>query len=268
MKSDMTDKEEVRPTLRILHLYPDLMNIYGDRGNVIALVRRCQWRNIPVLVNELNLGDEVDLSSYDLFFIGGGQDREQTLVCEDLRQRGEELRRAVEQGAALLSVCGGYQLLGREFVTWKGEVLPGIALFDMRTEGGEKRFIGNVAVRSRLDGVSGTLVGFENHSGRTWLGPGAKPLGKVIWGYGNNGEDGTEGCVYKAALGTYLHGSLLPKNPHLADWLILHGLCHRYKVEGLDPLDDELEWKAHEAALKRTQAEGSLGARITTFLRG
>lgn len=264
----MRSKEGKKPALRILHLYPDLMNIYGDRGNVICLVRRCQWRGIPVRVDELHLGDEADLSSYDLFFIGGGQDREQILVCEDLRQRGDELRRAVEDGAALLSICGGYQLLGREFITWKGELLPGISLFDARTEGGKRRFIGNVVVRSRLEGVGGTLVGFENHSGRTRLGPGANPLGTVIRGYGNNGDDGTEGCVYKAALGTYLHGSLLPKNPHLADWLILHGLRRRYRLESLDPLDDDLEWRAHRAALRRTRGEGRLRNRITFFLRG
>ena len=256
------------PPLRILHFYPDLMNIYGDRGNVIALVRRCLWRGIPVRVDELRLGEERDISSYDLFFIGGGQDREQILVCEDLRLRGDELRRAVEEGAALLSICGGYQLLGREFITWRGEVLPGISLFDARTEGGEKRFIGNVVVRSLLEGVGRTLVGFENHSGRTRLGPGARPLGKVICGYGNNGEDGTEGCVYKAAVGTYLHGSLLPKNPHLADWLILQALRHRYWVEGLEPLDDTMEWTAHQAAVKKARGEGGLRARIASFLRG
>ncbi|MEJ5186188.1 MAG: hypothetical protein WHT46_03800 [Candidatus Geothermincolales bacterium] len=256
------------PTLRILHLYPDLMNIYGDRGNIISLVRRCRWRGIPVKVDGLRPGEDVDFSSYDLFFVGGGQDREQILVCEDLRSRGDELRRAVEGGAALLSICGGYQLLGREFITWKGDVLPGVGLFDVRTEGGEDRYIGNVVIESLLEGVKGSLVGFENHSGRTWLGPEATPLGRVVRGHGNNGQDGTEGCVYKGAVGTYLHGSLLPKNPHLADWLILKALRRRFQVEGLKTLDDDLEWDAHRAAVEKTLGEGKLRSRMASLLRG
>jgi hypothetical protein len=172
------------------------------------------------------------------------------MVCDDLsREKGESLRQAVEEGAALLSVCGGYQLLGRHFLTYTGEDLPGISLFDVKTVGGEKRFIGNVAAASELDGVDGILVGFENHSGRTKLGPACRPLGKVIKGYGNNGVDGWEGCVYKAAVGTYLHGSLLPKNPRLADWFILQALRRRYGLDELPDLDDVLEGKAHRAAL-------------------
>lgn len=244
------------PELRICHLYPELMNIYGDRGNIIALVQRCRWRGFGVRVAAVSLGGGLDPAEHDLYFIGGGQDREQVLVCEDLsREKGEALREAVEGGAALLSICGGYQLLGEFFLTFTGEDLPGIGLFDAKTVGGETRFIGNVAVECGLAGAEGVLVGFENHSGRTRLGPGCRPLGRVIKGYGNNGEDGTEGCVYRNAVGTYLHGSLLPKNPRLADWLILQALRRRHDLDGLPELDDAVEEAAHRAALQITLRE-------------
>ena len=243
-------------SLRIAHLYPEMMNIYGDRGDVIALVRRCAWRGIEVEVTPLSIGDRLDPELYDLYFIGGGQDREQMLVCEDLSsEKGAALREAVEGGAALLSICGGYQLLGKRFLTCTGEDLPGISLFDAETVGGDTRFIGNVAVRCQLEGAEGVLVGFENHSGRTRLGPGCRPLGLVLHGHGNNGEDGTEGCVYRKALGSYLHGSLLPKNPGLADWLILAALRRRHQLESLPPLDDSLETAAHRAALALARRE-------------
>jgi hypothetical protein len=239
--------------LRICHLYPELMNIYGDRGNVITMVRRCQWRGISAKVTDISVGEAIDPDEFDFFFIGGGQDREQILVCEDLsREKGEALRAAVEQGATLLAICGGYQLLGKYFLTYTGENLPGISLFDATSVGGDTRFIGNVAVDCGLEGAEGSLVGFENHSGRTRLGPVARPLGRVLSGYGNNGEDGMEGCVYRGAIGTYLHGSLLPKNPRLADWFILHSLRRRYEMEGLAMLDDRLETAAHDAALHLT----------------
>ncbi len=238
------------PELRICHLYPELMNIYGDRGNVITLAQRCRWRGYGVRVTPVSLGDGLDPGVHDLYFIGGGQDREQILVCEDLsREKGEALRHAVEDGAALLSICGGYQLLGNYFLTYTGEDLPGISLFDVKTVGGDTRFIGNVAVDCGLEGAEGTLVGFENHSGRTHLGPGCRPLGRVIKGYGNNGEDWHEGCVYRHAIGTYLHGSLLPKNPRLADWLILRALRRRHDLDSLPALDDAMEDAAHRAAL-------------------
>jgi hypothetical protein len=250
----MRSKE--KPVLRICHLYPELMNIYGDRGNVIALVKRCTWRGMGVEVHSLSIGDPLDPEEHDLFFLGGGQDREQIMVCEDLaEEKGAALRLAVEEGAALLAVCGGYQLLGKRFLTCTGENLPGVSLFDAETVGGDTRFIGNVAVQCTLEGAEGTLVGFENHSGRTRLGPGARPLGKVIRGYGNNGEDGREGCVHRHAVGTYLHGSLLPKNPQLADWLILRALQRRHDLEELPPLDDSLEEAAHRAALHLTMKE-------------
>jgi lipid II isoglutaminyl synthase (glutamine-hydrolysing) len=244
------------PELRICHLYPELMNIYGDRGNIIALVQRCHWRGFYAQVTPVSLGDALDPGEHDLYFIGGGQDREQILVCEDLsREKGDALRHAVEEGAALLSICGGYQLLGNRFLTYTGEDLSGISLFDVNTVGGDTRFIGNVAVESDLEGAEGELVGFENHSGRTHLGTGCRPLGRVIKGYGNNGEDGTEGCVYRNAIGTYLHGSLLPKNPRLADWLILRALRRRHDLEGLPLLDDSLEDAAHRSVLDLVMRE-------------
>ncbi len=248
------------PELRICHLYPELMNIYGDRGNIITMLQRCRWRGFRVKVTPLSLRDALDPGEHDFYFIGGGQDREQILVCDDLsREKGEALREAIEGGAALLSICGGYQLLGKHFLTYTGDDLPGIAIFDVRTVGGETRFIGNAAVASELEGAGGVLVGFENHSGRTRPGQGCRPLGRVIKGYGNNGEDGLEGCVYRNAVGTYLHGSLLPKNPLLADWFILRGLRRRHDLEGLPPLDDAMEEAAHRAACKLIMKEKRRG---------
>jgi CobQ-like glutamine amidotransferase family enzyme len=252
--------------LRICHLYPELMNIYGDRGNIITLVQRCRWRGFGVRVTPLSLGDRLDPAEHDFYFIGGGQDREQILVCQDLgREKGEALREAIEEGAALLSICGGYQLLGNFFLTYTGEDLPGIALFDVKTVGGETRFIGNVAITSELEGAEGVLVGFENHSGRTRLGPGCRPLGRVIRGYGNNGEDGQEGCVYRNAIGTYLHGSLLPKNPRLADWFILQALRRRHDIAELPALDDSLENAAHRAACDLISRERRSPKRLRRF---
>jgi len=245
-------------TLRLIHLYPDLMSVYGDRGNVLALVRRAEWRGIDVEVNQLSVGDELDPSEADLIFFGGGQDREQEVVSPDfLRQKGEAVRQAVEDGAALLSVCGGYQLLGQSYTTVDGQELPGAGLFDVRSVPGPKRHIGNVLIETFLDGQPRTLVGFENHSGRTYLGKGVEPLGRAVVGAGNNGEDHTEGAIYKGAIGCYLHGSLLPKNPWLADRLLMAALQHRRgePVE-LAPLDDRLENEAHQAVAARIRGAG------------
>ena len=246
------------PPLRLVHLYPDLMSVYGDRGNVLALVRRAEWRGIDVEVSLLSIGDELDPSEADLIFFGGGQDREQEVVSPDfLRQKGQAVREAVEDGAALLSVCGGYQLLGTSYTTVDGQQLPGAGLFDVRSVPGPKRHIGNVLIETDLDGQRRTLVGFENHSGRTYLGPGVQPLGKTIVGAGNNGEDGTEGSVYRGAIGCYLHGSLLPKNPWLADRLLAIALRHRLgEPTNLEPLDDRLEEEAHQAVAARIRRAG------------
>jgi CobQ-like glutamine amidotransferase family enzyme len=244
--------------LRLIHLYPDLMSVYGDRGNVLALVRRAEWRGIDVEVTQLSVGDELDPAEADLIFFGGGQDREQEVVSPDfLRQKGEAVRQAVEDGAALLSVCGGYQLLGQSYTTVDGQELPGAGLFDVRSVPGPKRHIGNVLIETFLDGQPRTLVGFENHSGRTYLGKGVQPLGRAVVGAGNNGEDHTEGAIYKGAIGCYLHGSLLPKNPWLADRLLVAALTHlRGEPAELAPLDDRLENEAHQAVAARIRSAG------------
>jgi CobQ-like glutamine amidotransferase family enzyme len=245
--------------LRLVHLYPDLMSVYGDRGNIITLVRRAQWRGFDVEVRDLSLGDRLDADDVDLIFFGGGQDREQSVVSPDfLQQKGEAVRQAVEGGAALLSVCGGYQLLGRSYTTVDGQELPGAGLFDVRSVPGPRRHIGNVLIETDLDGgTRRTLVGFENHSGRTYLAPTMRPLGRTVVGAGNNGEDGSEGAVYQAAIGCYLHGSLLPKNPWLADWLLSAALRHRLgEPVALEPLDDHLEVEAHEAVEARIRGAG------------
>ena len=244
--------------IRLVHLYPDLMSVYGDRGNVLTLVRRAEWRGIAVDVHERSLGDALDPDDVDLVFFGGGQDREQAVVSPDfLLQKGEAVRQAVEDGAALLSVYGGYQLLGRSYTTVDGQELPGAGLFDIRSVPGPRRHIGNVLIETHLDNEPRTLVGFENHSGRTFLGRGVKPLGRALVGAGNNGEDGTEGAVYKNAVGCYLHGSLLPKNPWLADRLLAAALSHRLQeYVTLDPLDDQLEEQAHRAVEARIRGAG------------
>jgi CobQ-like glutamine amidotransferase family enzyme len=246
------------PALRLVHLYADLMSVYGDRGNVLALVRRAEWRGIRVTVRQLGLGDVLDPAEVDLIFFGGGQDREQAVVSPDfLRQKGQAVREAVEAGAALLSVCGGYQLLGTSYTTVDGHELPGAGLFDVRSLPGPRRHIGNVLVESDLDGQLRTLVGFENHSGRTYLAPGVRPLGHTLVGAGNNGEDGTEGAVYRGAIGCYLHGALLPKNPWLADRLLADALAHRLGGPvRLEPLDDRLEEEAHAAVAARVRRAG------------
>ncbi len=240
--------------VRIGWLYPDLMNIYGDRGNIITLVNRCAWRGIPVEVDELAPGDRIADGRHDIFFMGGGQDREQELVYRDLLEvKGEAIKRQVENGAAALVICGGFQLFGKFYQPFEGERIEGIEVFDAHTVAGDKRFIGNVVVRSALGGPTGTIVGFENHSGRTYLGEGCTPLGMVSVGHGNNSRDRTEGAVHLGAIGTYLHGSLLPKNPGVADFLIEKGLSRRGGEVRLDPLDDTLERKAHEAAVARAR---------------
>lgn len=242
------------PTVRIVHLYPELMNLYGDRGNVLTLVHRCSWRGIPVTVTDCSVGEP--LPEGDLYFIGGGQDAQQHAVCQDIirQEKSDALKKAVANGAALLAICGGYQLLGHYFDPIDGERIPGIGLLDLHTVGGQQRLIGNVVIQ-RPDGT--TLVGFENHSGQTFLGEGVSPLGQALTGHGNNGQTGEEGVATTAlgglVVGTYLHGSLLPKNPELADELLATALQHANGGEAVDlpHLDDTLEICAHQAAVKR-----------------
>ena len=235
-------------------LYPDLMNIYGDRGNILALVKRAEWRGFDARVVDLGRGVTTGIEEVDVFFFGGGQDREQGLVYEDLLEHKQPLiERAVSGGAVILAVCGGYQLLGHYYRTADGQEYPGIGLIDVHTDAGRQRMIGDVvADLEGLDLEPRTLVGFENHSGRTFLGAQAKALARVPAGSGNNGEDGTEGCVQGAVIGTYLHGSLLPKNPHLADHLIGRALRRR-GIEQLSVLDDAVELEAHARLLERAR---------------
>jgi CobQ-like glutamine amidotransferase family enzyme len=247
--------EHPAATLRLGHLYPDQLNVYGDRGNILTFQRRCAWRGIALEIAPIGASDQLDPAAYDLLFIGGGQDREQEDIARDLRERkGPALRAAVEAGVPLLAVCGGYQLLARFYRPAEGPELQGAAIFDAWTIHPGKRVarcVGNVALRWNET----TLIGFENHGGRTYLGANARPLGAVLSGFGNNGEDAREGCVVHNAYGTYLHGSLLPKNPHLADHLLALALACRYGASEaarlLPPLDDTLEWQAHDAMLRR-----------------
>jgi CobQ-like glutamine amidotransferase family enzyme len=240
--------------LRILHLYPEVMNLYGDRGNLMALRARCCWHGIEPIVREAGLGDLVDFAGLDLVVMGGGQDREQRLVARDLAGPvGLRLRDAVEDGLCVLAVCGSYQLLGTSYATAAGESLGGAGIFDVTTEPGPGRLVGHVAVA--VGEEARVLAGFENHAGRTFLGPGAMPLGRVIRGYGNNGRDGTEGAVYRNAFGTYLHGPVLPANPWFADHLLSLALQRRYGVAGLGPLDDSLELAAHAAVVRESRVD-------------
>jgi lipid II isoglutaminyl synthase (glutamine-hydrolysing) len=247
--------------LRIAHLYPRLMNIYGDRGNIVCLTRRCRARDIDVEVTELGPGDPFDAAGHDLIFIGGAQDREQHRVAEDLRSvKGGALREAVDVGVVTLAVCGGYQLFGRYYRQASGAQLNGLGIFDLWTEhpgASAPRLIGNVVAKVAAvpdEGwPGGMLTGFENHGGRTYLGEGAKPLARVRSGFGNNGKDGWEGARHRNAFGTYLHGSLLPKNPSFADHLIALAIRRAHGDDfQLAAIDDRIENAAHDAALRLT----------------
>jgi CobQ-like glutamine amidotransferase family enzyme len=240
------------PLLRIAHLYAEEMNIYGDRGNILTLQKRAEWRGIQVELRTVGRGPAPDLSGIDLIFWGGGQDRDQELVFKDAAaHKVEAIRRAIDGGAVVLAVCGGYQLLGEYYVTADGKRLPGLALVDLHTVPGAGRNIGNVLIETSGLGLQPpTLVGFENHSGKTYLGRGLTPLGQVVRGTGNNGEDGTEGVAWGNVFGTYLHGSLLPKNPHFADLLIERALG-RQGIEPLAPLPATEELEAHQSVADR-----------------
>jgi lipid II isoglutaminyl synthase (glutamine-hydrolysing) len=241
-------------TLRVCALYPDLMNIYADRGNLLVLERRCAWRGIGFELAAAHLGEPLEGERHDLFYLGGGQDRDQRLCAEDLLElKGEALRAAAARGAVVLGVCGGYQLLGSSYELGPGEELPGVGLLDARTVRGHgtqpvPRLIGNVAIEVRLDPDSSPqiLAGFENHGGRTHLGTGEQALGRVLKGYGNDGCSGLEGARRGNVIGTYLHGPLLPKNVWFADWLIAAALG--LESGALAPLEDELEREAHRGA--------------------
>ncbi len=272
----------MKQSLRLAHLYPEQMSIYGDRGNVIALRQRCAWRGIELDVVPIGVGESIDWPSFDMAFFGGGQDSGQALIAEDLRVRhAGGLRAAVEDGLTMLAICGGYQLLGHYFLTHQGERLPGLGIMDVHTLGSAQRLIGNIVVEADLDagrwtadggtadgGTASTvqrplynfrLVGFENHSGRTYHGAGVRSLGRVLVGHGDNGEDGWGGATYRNLIGCYLHGSLLPKNPQLTDRLIELAMRRHYGAHTvLAPLEAALELRAQQAMTSKLLTGSSL----------
>ena len=239
--------------LSICHMYPDVLNLYGDRGNILCLRQRLAWRGIESELVSLPIGAAAELAAFDLFFIGGGQDFEQTLLLADLRGAGKDaaLRAAVEDGATFLCICGGYQMMGHYYETAAGQRCEFLGAVNLHTVGAAERMIGDYAFELGAESGGGTVVGFENHSGRTYLGADVQPLGRVLHGFGNNGQDGTEGVRYKNVFGTYSHGPVLPKNPALCDRILEAALTRRYGATSLEPLPDCAEQEAHEAMLAR-----------------
>jgi len=234
--------------LCVAHLYPELLNLYGDSGNALVLCRRLEWRGMGVELREAHVGEPPSFSGVDVALIGGGSDREQRIVCDCLRQARAELAAFVEDGGVLLAVCGGYQLLGHSYLMGEEEV-GGLSIVDLYTDRGSPRLVGNIVVESRISGRP--IVGFENHGGRTHLGAGVEPLGRVLAGFGNDGASGFEGCLHKNVVGTYVHGPLLPKNPSVADWLLSRALERKYGVSELEPLDDAEELAANHVMAAR-----------------
>ena len=239
--------EQTGKTITIGHLYPDLLNLYGDRGNIACLMHRCLWRGIEARTIEFNTGDAIDFSELDIVLLGGGSDREQAIVCKNLLEIRDDFKKYVEENGVVIAVCGGYQLLGKYYKTDDG-VIEGLHLVDIYTEQGEGRLIDNIVLKSDLCEMP--VVGFENHGGRTFIGDN-QPFGKVLYGYGNDGESGYEGVVYKNVIGTYLHGPLLPKNPEVCDWLISRALERKYGEADLKPLDDRHEKEANQYIFRR-----------------
>ena len=238
--------------LKICHMYPDVLNLYGDRGNVRCLQQRLRWRGIDSAVERLPIGAQARLGDFDLVFIGGGQDFEQQVLLEDLhRGKDREIRAAIEDGIPFLTICGGYQMLGHYYETYDGQRCDFIGALDLYTVGSKQRMIGNYKFQCGPESGGSLVVGFENHSGKTRLGSGVQPLGQVLAGFGNNGEDGTEGARYRNVFGTYSHGPLLPKNPALCDFILLTALQRRYGAAELSPLDDAAELAAHDEMAER-----------------
>lgn len=233
--------------ITIGHLYPDLLNLYGDRGNIQCMRKRCEWRGIEAEVQEFQLTDPIDFANLDIVLLGGGSDREQMLVCEKLKTIRKDFKAYVEDNGVVIAVCGGYQLLGHYYDTDDGRI-EGLSLVDLYTEQGNPRLISNIVIENEL--FESPIVGFENHGGRTYIGDN-RPLGKVKFGYGNNGTDGEEGILYKNVVGTYLHGPLLPKNPQVCDYLIKNALERKYGKAELVPLDDSQELEANRYIVDR-----------------
>lgn len=235
--------------LTIGHLYPDLLNLYGDRGNIRCMVKRLNWRGIDANVREFQLHDSIPFQELDIILLGGGSDREQKLVCEELKTIQSDFRQYVEQDGVVIAICGGYQLLG-SYYQMGDEKVPGLNLVDLYTTQGEGRLIGNITIQSDLFEMP--ITGFENHGGRTYI-QGNQPLGKVVHGFGNTDDQSYEGVHYRNVIGTYLHGPLLPKNPHLCDYLLQKALERKYgKPISLEPLDDSAEIRANQYAQNRT----------------
>lgn len=237
--------------VRLCHLYPDQMNIYADRGNIAVFRQRLEWRGLHLEVTNVSHGDAIDPAVHDLYYLGGGQDRDQRIVAHDLVEKGPALRSAAAAGAAFLWVCGGIQLAGVGYTDATGERLPGVGLLDVDTDAGTERLIGDLVIAATLDGETREVVGYENHVGRTLLGPDATPLGSVVKGHGNDGASGFEGAVHNRVIGTYLHGPLLPKNPWVADKLLGWALEHGGQEVDLEPLDDRLADAARAVARSR-----------------
>ena len=244
--------------LNICHLYPDILNLYGDRGNIITMKRRLEDRGIKVNIDECSIGQPLNADKYDIFFIGGGQDFEQEVLLRDLSSgKAQDIRTAVEEEKTFLAICGGYQMLGEYYKTWDGVQLDFIGAIGVHTIGAKERMIGNYMFRTTPESGDTVVVGFENHSGKTYLSEQVAPLGMMLSGNGNNGEDKTEGARYKNVFGTYSHGSLLPKNPVLCDFILQTALNHRYNgAEPLAPLDDTLELNAHRYMQERLSHNG------------
>lgn len=240
--------------IQIAHLYPELMNTYGDSGNIICLQKRCEWRGIKATIHQANIGDEIP-PNIDLYFFGGGQDSSQKAVGIDLQTKKERLLKDINKGIPLLAICGGYQLCGKEYLPINDAPIPGISIFPVTTKGSNKRMIGNIALTLNEELSKkipkNTIIGFENHSGQTFLEKGANSLGTVLKGFGNNGTDQLEGCVINNAIGCYLHGSVLPKNPHLADYLIQKAIQIKDPEYILQPLQDDIEWQTHNQLIKK-----------------
>lgn len=246
----MTEKEY---SVNICHLYPDHLNLYGDRGNIIALKKRCEWRGINISVENIGPGESFDSNRYDIVFLGGGQDFDQSVVYRDLiENKKQEIKKAVDNGTVFLCICGGYQMMGQYYKDSSGNKMECLGIVPVITEASKKRLIGNIVCESNELSERGNdpvLVGFENHSGRTYLKADALPLAKVISGFGNNGEDKTEGARYNNVYCTYMHGSFLPKNPDMADLLIQKALERKYSgVVQLEQLEDEIENNARKCA--------------------